>query len=292
MARPRTTNRNGRTALLGCGAAVVFLFGLTAMGVLAYGAGVFAVHLLPGYQTAVAAIEKRELEEPLLGVPVTTGAWLGLQLARDETARLELRVRSHAVGSRTQGTVYTTLQDTDDGFQPTIVLLEVDGEVVDVLADNAEANNKELHEQRKTLVADARRLVDRGQPAQALPYAEEAIALDAENPAALTVRADIRRMLDKLPEAEADALEALRLDPELPEALRALARIQGAQEDWEACIETATARIRDAPRDGEAWTIRAQCYQGAGMSRQAIAGAREGCNQGDAEGCELARTRE
>lgn len=286
------SDRSGRVALLGCGGGVLLLLGITALGVFGYAAGVIAVHMLPGYTAAVDAIETREVEEPLLGAPVSMGVWLGLQLGRDEEARLELRIRSSAVGSRTSGTVYTTLQDVQGTLTPTTVLLDVNGTVVDILADNAAAEEREAIEQRETLVEEARRLVARGQPAQALPFADEAVILDPRNADAYAVRADIRRLLDDLPGAEADAREALGIAPTHPEGRRALAQVQRAREDWQSCIDTATECIRDEPRDGEAWTIRAFCFAGAEMPRKALAGAREGCNLGDPEGCALASTLE
>ena len=286
------SDRSGRVALLGCGAGVLLLLGVMLLGLAGYAAGVGAVHMLPGYEAAVDAIEAREVEEPLLGAPVTMGLWLGLQLGRDDQARLELRVRSSAVGSRTSGTVYTTLQDVDGTLSPTTVLLDVNGEIVDILADNEAAEERAAIEQRDTLVEEARRLVARGQPAQALPFADEAVILDPRNPDAYAVRADVRRLLDDLPAAEADAREALAIEPTHAEARRALARIQRAREDWQSCIDTATECIRDEPRDGEAWTIRAFCFAGAEMPRKALAGAREGCNLGDPEGCALASTLE
>ena len=58
------SDRSGRVALLGCGGGVLLLLGITALGVFGYAAGVIAVHMLPGYQAAVDAIETREVEDP------------------------------------------------------------------------------------------------------------------------------------------------------------------------------------------------------------------------------------
>ncbi len=284
----RRTDRRGRFALLGCGAAVLLLFSIAVGCAASYAAGVAAVHYLPGYQAAISAVEARELKAPLLGAPVSSGTWLGLQLARDDDRKLELRVRSYATGTLNQGTIYITLQSAPDGMRPTSILLDVDGEIIDVIAENAESADIMADEQRGTLVAEARRLLDLNRPGQALSFADDAVALDAHDPDARAVRADIRRQLNDLAGAETDALEALNLDPSHPEGLRAMAHVQRVLERWDACIDTATTRIRDDPRDGRAWTVRAMCYEGAGMPRKALTGAREGCSQGDPDGCALA----
>jgi tetratricopeptide (TPR) repeat protein len=196
------------------------------------------------------------------------------------------------MGTLAHGTVYITLRDSPDGMHATTILLDVNGEIIDVIMENTASATIMADEQRGTLVAEARRLLGLNRPGQALPFADDAVALDASDPDARAVRADIRRQLNDLSGAEADATEALKLDPFHPEGLRAMAHVHRALERWDECIHTATTRIRDAPRDGPAWTVRAMCYQGAGAPRKAITGAREACSQGDPEGCALARSLE
>jgi tetratricopeptide (TPR) repeat protein len=291
MSRSRT-DRSGRTAILGCGTAVLLLLGLCGLGVLAYAGVVLAVHLSPGYQSTVAAIQEHEQHQPLLGEPVRSGIWLGLQLARDDLGTLELRVHSHAVGAHDTATVYATLQDSADGWTPTSILLDLDGNVVDVLQANAESEVALDHERRDTFLTEARALLADERPAEALPLADQAVTLDPDNPDAWALRSRARLALSDTKGAEADAREALNLSPEHAEGLVALASALRATEDWDACIDTATMRIRAAPRDGAAWTVRSHCYLGLEKPREALAGAREACNRGDPEGCELARSLE
>lgn len=288
----RRTDRSGRTALVGCGLAAVLLFGLLVLGLTAYTGGIFAVRRSDGYRHAVSALRAQEATAPVLGLPLSDGWWLGLQLARDAAGHQELRVRARVRGSQAVGTLYTTLQDGPDGWAPTTVLLDVDGHVSDILADHAEALEADTHARRSTLLADARRRIDAGQLAEALPIVEEALRLDPDNAAAWATRAEVRLGLGDTKGAEADAREALVLDPDSGTGQRALAQVHQAYGDWRACIEVATVRIRSAPRDGRAWTIRAHCFLGAERPREALAGAREGCTRGDPRGCELARSLE
>ena len=288
----RRTDRTGRTALMGCSAAVALLVGLVVLGMSAYAGGILMVRTSSGYQAAVASLEAREAEHTVLGSPVDDGLWLGLQLARSDTGALELRVRSRVSGRLSRGTLYTTLQSTDDGWQPTSVLLDVQDDVVDVLARNADAAEARTETRRTTLLADARHLLSQSRFAEADVIANQAVDLDPDNPDAHAVRSAARLGLDDLLGAEADAREALNLDADNGAGQRALARVHHAQGDWADCIDVATIRIRAQPRDGAAWTIRSRCYLGDSRPREALAGAREACLMEHEPGCALARSLE
>ena len=290
--RNRRTDPSGRNALLGCGAAFTLLAGLVGVGLLAYVGAVVAVRSSTAYRSAMSAIDAREVTAPVLGPPLRHGWWLGLQLGRSDTDALELRVRSIVSGQVRRATVYTTLSVTADDLEPTSVLLTIDGEVIDVLTDNATSAAARIDDRTTTLLDQARDLFDRARFAEALLVADQAVELDADNASARALRGHIHLALGDAASAEADAREALNLDPDHGEGMRLLAGVHHADENWPACIDVATLRLRAAPRDGAAWTVRARCYLGSGKRRAAAAGAREACDLGDEDGCTLARALE
>jgi len=285
----RRSDPTGRTAVLGCSAALTLLAGVLALGTLAYIGGVMVVRTSTGFRAATAAIEAREASQPVLGLPIHHGYWLGIQLARNEHDVLELQVRSTSTGALSAATVYSTFVPGPDGLEPTSVLITARNGVIDVLADNERAAHAREEARTTSLLDETRSLRDSRRFAEALVLADEVVLLTPDSAAAYALRSTIRLALDDPNGAAEDARMALSLQPEHAEALLAMAEVHRHTEDWPACIEVATTRLRDTPRDGAAWRVRAHCYLGLNKRREAAAGAREACDLGDPEGCALAK---
>jgi predicted Zn-dependent protease len=185
--------------------------------------------------------------------------------------------------------VYSIFVPGPDGLEPTSVLITARNGVIDVLADNERAAHAREEARTTSLLDETRSLRDSRRFAEALVLADEVVLLTPDSAAAYALRSTIRLALDDPNGAAEDARMALSLQPEHAEALLARAEVHRHTEDWPACIEVATTRLRDTPRDGAAWRVRAHCYLGLNKRREAAAGAREACDLGDPEGCALAK---
>jgi len=286
----RSADPVGRRALLGCGAAMVLLVGLLGVGVLGYIGGLVALWNLPAYRSAIGEVQRSQRAQALLGEPMSDGWMATIQLGRS-TANdlLELRVQVPIHGPLRSATVFTVLEQQEAGFTPTSVLLDVSGEVVDLMARNEVEASEAVEDQRLALLDQIDVHIEAGELEEAQAAADRAVELDPRSADTWLARARVRALTGQVPGALEDADKALRLAPKNANAQRATATVHLLAESWEPCIEAATDHLRLAPRDGIAWTLRARCYAGNEQARQAIAGAREGCTRGDPEGCRYAR---
>ncbi len=73
----------------------------------------------------------------------------------------------------------------------------------------------------------------------------------------------------KLPEAIAEYMRALELDPKFSDALHGLAQAYHAQQDFDRTIESARRILELDPDDILAWTAISRAYQRKGMVPEA-----------------------
>ena len=287
---PQRADPLGRRALFGCSAALVLLVGLMGVGVMAYVSGLLVLWNQPAYQTAIAEVERSQRAQQLLGEPISDGWLTTVQLGRSgQSETMELRVQIPVHGPMRSATVYTVLQQGDAGFRPTSVLLDVSGEIVDLMERNVIEASEALADQRTELLTEIDALLATGDLHAALAVADEAVALDPHASTTWVARSRVRARLADVEGALEDAQRAVELAPQEGDALRASADVYRVNVLWEACIDHATEHLRIDPRDGLAWTLRARCFAGNGQPRQALAGAREACTRGDAAGCQYAK---
>lgn len=285
----RRTDPLGRSALLGCGAAIVLLLGLLTLGAFGYSGGLIALWTLPAYRAAISEVEHSQRAQALLGESISDGWLASVQLGRSRSDLLELRVQVPVRGTLRSATVFTVLERQADGFVPTSVLLDVaDEEVVDLLAGNIEDAAEAVADQLTDQLREVDAYIAHGELDEALEAASAAIELAPALPDGWVRRAEVHARMDDVDAALEDVGQALKVAPEDGGAQRATADVYRRSERWDACIDAATQRLQLAEEDGQTWTLRAQCYAGAGQHRQALAGAREGCLLGDPRGCELA----
>ena len=286
---PQRADPIGRRALLGCSAALVLLLGLMCVGVMAYGTGLVVLWNQPAYKAAVDEVERSQRAQLLLGDPISDGWLTTVQLGRSgRSESMELRVQIPVHGPLRSATVYAVLEQGESGFSPASVLLDVSGEIVDLMERNVIEASEALADQRRELLAEVDAQLATGDLDAALDAADEAVALDPSVSTTWVARARVRAHRRDVAGALEDAEEAVERGPEDGSALRAAADVYRINELWEACIDHATDHLRLDPRDGLAWTLRAHCFAGNGQPRQALAGAREGCIRGDAAGCRYA----
>jgi len=279
----------GRRALLGCGGAVTLLMGLLAMGLLGYTAGLFALWHLPAYSDAMAEVQHSERARHLLGEPIRDGWFATVQLGRTDSDLMELRSQIPVHGSTRSATIYTAFERRDTGFAVTTVLLDVSGEVVDLLQVNEEEASESVADERLGLIEQVDVHIQADDLEAAREAADEAVALDPTNAATWVARSKVRRLTRDFNGALEDAQQAAKRAPNDSAAQLSIAEVHRTAEAWEDCIDVATERIQLEPRDGKAWTLRARCFAGQDLLRQALAGAREGCTRGDTAGCAYAQ---
>lgn len=286
---PPSADPLGRRALFGCSAALVLLAGLMCLGAAAYTAGMVVVWKLPGYQQAIDEVERSQRAQQLLGDPISDGWLTTIQFGRsDPSDNLELRVQVPVHGSLRSATVYTVLEQGETGFHPSSVLLDVSGEVVDLMERNVVEASEAVGDQRTNLLEEVDAHMATGDFQAALTAADQAVELDPHTAITWVARSRARAHLGDVDGALQDAAQAVKIAPSQGDAQRAAADVYRVNELWERCIEAATEHIRLTHRDGLAWTLRARCFAGNGQIRQALAGAREACTRGDPDGCRYA----
>lgn len=257
---------------------------LVFIGTLAWVGVVVWVRTGAGFVALEQALADSDAVMTALGGEPSLGWWTGVQLDQAASGQRSVAVRVTASGPSGVGTVHAEL--VGDGVAS--LLLDVSGEVIDVLEDNDQAGARAVEQAVVDHVGHARRLLDDGALDEAAQVAALAVATDPRSVPAWTIQGEVAVAQGELSVAGAAVGRALSLAPLDPGARLGRALLEQAQDDAQACIETATGVVKDSPRLGRAWTIRAGCVLDTGDRRTALAGARQGCRLGSEAGCALA----
>jgi tetratricopeptide (TPR) repeat protein len=211
-----------------------------------------------------------------LGRPISRGIWVEAEQGDYLTLRIPLR------GTHESGSI--ELVSDVDGTDIEAMVLTTGGTRVDLLAGDAE--RLQSHSVLEAWTAGAE-LLERGQYAEAVTALSEAIELDETMANAWFLRGRARLGLGELEAAEADMHEAARLDPADPEIPMLLGQLYSNNRRYVECVTAYTEVLSIDAESGTAWLFRARCYEKLRDYRRALAGAREACSAGIAEGCEM-----
>lgn len=274
---------------LGCG----LLAGFTLL-CLGCGGGVYAgvrTYLVgqPVVVDAVEAVSANEEAVARLGTPVEVGWWVqGTLTSSDTSGSADLIVPVEGP----QGEAILSIvaeKDAEAWHYQTLNLVFAHGggaiDLVGSLVDNPDV-------QRTTkvtrLLDEAEAKAGEGDAAGAIALCTEALAEEPENVRGHALRGRARADAEDYAGARVDLIKAGELDPSDTACRLRLGSVETALGDHDGCIAAFTEVLRLDSRSGEAWLGRAICYEGKGEVRQAVAGARQACDQGVPAGCEMA----
>lgn len=279
------------TFYLGMGCGIFTAFTLLCLGC---GGGVFAgvrIYMVrqPVVIDAVEAVSANEEAVARLGTPVEVGWWVqGTVSTGNEGGTADLIVPVEGP----QGEAILSIvaeKDAEAWHYQTLNLVFANGggaiDLVGSLVDNPDV-------QRTTkvtrLLDEAEAKAGEGDFAGAIALCTEALAEEPENFRGHALRGRAKADAEDFAGAKVDLRKAAELDPSDTATRLRLGAVETALGDHDACIAAFTEVLRLDSRSGEAWLGRAVCYEGKGELRQAVAGAREACDQGLAAGCEMA----
>lgn len=241
------------------------------------------------YKHAVALAEADTEVQELIGSPVEpvccVRGWVGM--GDGASADLQIPMKGE-VGT---GTVYVeaTLDGNDWTYTRISFLRDLTAESVNLLGNVGEAPEDKAADERSDRLSRARALYRQGKYDDAIDIYDALLDDDPKNVDAMFGRAQCNHDAGRTSAAERDLMKALKIDDDHAASNKLLGIIYYESERWKPCIETLTNYLKAESGDGTGWYYRARCYEENGQLRQARGGAREACDRGLKEGCDMVR---
>lgn len=243
----------------------------------------------PAVSQVVEAIAESPDAQAALGRPVSVG-WTTVGNVSDtngETGRADLSIPV----SGPLGSARVRVVSVLEGGEWSPVVMRLKGDDVDL--DLLEAATEAAVAARAGDVADvmerAEDAAGMGRFGEAVEACKEALELERDDPTVWSRCGRIAYDAGDLSRAERYLKRALAMEPSDNDARFDLGRLQARTARFEACVSTFTDLLQQEPVHADAWYHRSACYAELGELRKARAGAREACNMGSTEGCDLAR---
>ena len=265
------TAMSPRTLLLAAG-----LLALVTTAYVVYAIADKQVRTTGAYALAMDRVATDTTIGVALGRPIERGLWVESDSAEYLTLKIPLR------GTINNGHI-EVMADVD-GTDVEALALVVAGKRTDLLARDAEVMLRNLV--RDSWIQGAS-LIRAGQPAEAVVVLDEAIELEPTMANAWYLRGQARIALEEYDAAEADLIEAARLDPADPETPALLGEMYFSRRQYSECVSAHTSVLSLDAENNAAWYARAVCYERLKDYRKALAGSREACVGGLEVACEM-----
>jgi hypothetical protein len=277
----------------------ILLVGLVAV-VLCCGGGVGGgwagiqryFHGHPVSEQVLSAISESAEAQAALGRPVSIG-WTTVGqiqttgVAYEATGRADLRIPvSGPLGS---GRVRVVSVLDRGAWSPVVMRLQAGDLDLDLLEAATDAAVAARAGDVADVMTRAEDAAGKGRFDDAVAACKEVLELERDDATVWSRCGRIAYDAGDLPRAERYLKRALAMDDTDNEARYDLGRVLARTARFQLCVDTFTALLQQEPVHADGWFHRSACYAELGESRKARAGAREACNMGSSEGCELAR---